>query len=185
MIDHKRYVLNEEIMSRVLFHLRSIARSALADRSTSKPMHSIRLKKAFRLFQKISSAQTTYGAKDGISVSGEFDDLISSNNEDDRAKFLVLLASEAEPVYALQSMHSWSQVNTSSTDVLPVLHLCLQRSVRLRNRKELSPALLRVEKARSSTQTDETSVGDEAENTPPGKGMLWRLMMRGDLQIDK
>lgn len=136
----------------------------------------------------MSAAQEHCGVQNFVSVSTEYSDVINSCNSQDRKQFLELLASEAEPLFALQSLHSWSNEHKSGAEFLPLLHLSLMRSATLRERKELSPALLRIEKARSSDQEerkDENGHTDLTTEDERQSGTLWRLMMSGDLEIDK
>jgi len=177
------YVVNEELMSKILSHLRFIAKGSLADQSNTKRMHTPRLKKTFRLFEKIFSSQESCGVKDIISVSAEYESVIAACSADDRAAFLQLLATHAEPMYSLQALYSLSQEHTSNADFLPILQQSLKKSAQLHNRKELSPALLRIDRARSSTQQEVKETEEDIHMQ--GKGMLWRLMISGDLQIDK
>jgi hypothetical protein len=185
MLGYKSYVVNDELMSSILSHLRSIVRDSLE----SKPMNVVQIKQAFRMFEKMSAAQEHCEVKDFVSVSAEYYDVITSCKSEDTKPFLELIASEAEPLLALQSLLSWSTEHTSGADFLPLLHSSLARSATLREKKELSPALLRVGNARSSNfeeRKEETKEEDLASNKgKEGNGHLWRLMMSGDLHIDK
>jgi hypothetical protein len=179
MLGYKRYVTNDELTSSILSHLRSIIRDSLE----SKPMNVAQLKQTFRTFEKMSAAQEHCDVEDFISVSTEYYDVITSCKPEDTKPFLELIASEAEPLFALQSLLAWSTDHKSGADFLPLLHSSLTRSATLREKKELSPALLRVGNARSSNfeERKEEVLGSGKE----GNGHLWRLMMSGDLHIDK
>mmetsp|Transcript_7430 Transcript_7430/g.12364 ORF Transcript_7430/g.12364 Transcript_7430/m.12364 type:complete len:1143 (+) Transcript_7430:213-3641(+) len=182
MLGYKQYVVDNELMSSMILHLRSIARDAVG----SKPMNAVHLQRAFRMFEKMCSAQEHCAVEDVVSVSTEYYNVIAECDSQDRNNFLQLLASEAEPLFALQSLLSWSHEHTSSADFLPLLHLSLKRSATLRERKELSPALLRIDKARSSNEGRKKKSNDaDLTSGVVQNGHLWRLMMSGDLHIDK
>lgn len=139
------------------------------------------------MFEKMSAAQEHCEVRDFVAVSTEYYDVITSCKPEDTTPFLELIASEAEPLFALRSLLSWSTDHTSGADFLPLLHSSLTRSATLREKKELSPALLRVGNARSSNfeERKEETKEEDLDSNKGGNGHLWRLMMAGDLHIDK
>ena len=183
MLEYKRFVWDKELMTRISSNLRELATKELAGSSSNMPRNNFCLKRAFTLFEKVASSQQRFEVKELMSVPREYENLIVAAGPEGRHEFLPLLASNADPSYTLQSLSSWNRGHMmSGTDSLPVLRQALERSATLQNRKELSPSLMRLEKARtliaSPTQTD----GDELRQS---KGLLWMQLASGGLRIDK
>jgi hypothetical protein len=186
MLEYKRFVWDKELMTRISSNLREIATKELAVSSSTIPLNYVRLKRAFTLYEKIASSQQKFEVEELMAVPREYENLIVAAGPEGRKEFLTLLASNADPRYTLQSLSSWNREHImSGTDFLPVLRQALERSATLQNRKELSPSLMRLEKARtliaSPTQTDEND-GDELRHP---KGLLWMQLASGGLRIDK
>lgn len=185
MLDYKRLVTDKSLMIRIVSTLRELAAESLPVSSgvSEKPMKSAILKRLFSVFEKVRSSEERCGITELTSVSREYETIISLPDSKDRPDLLALLAANATPVYTLQALYALSHDRKmAGHDFLPILRLSLERSATLRNRKELSPSLLRLEKARISSGETKASVSSN-----PRQRMLWRLMASGknNIQIAK
>lgn len=186
MLEYKLFVLDEELMTKISSNLREIATKAIAGSSSNVTLNTTHLKRSFILFEKIASSQERFGVNELLSVPREYENLIVAAGSKCRQEFLKLLAFNADTRCTLQALSSWNREHMmSGTYFLPVLQQTLERSATLKNRKELSPSLIRLEKARtlnlSPTQYDENH-SDELRDS---KGMLWMQLANGALRIDK
>lgn len=189
MLDYKRLVTDKSLMIRIVSTLREIAAESLPVSSgvSEKPMKSAILKRLFSVFEKVRSSEERCGITELTSVSREYETIISLSDSKDRPDLLALLAANATPVYTLQALYALSHDRKmAGHDFLPILRLSLERSATLRNRKELSPSLLRLEKARISSGETKASVSSN-EDSNPRQRMLWRLMAsaKNNIQIAK
>lgn len=189
MLDYKRLVTDKSLMIRIVSTLREIAAESLPVSSgvSEKPMKSAILKRLFSVFEKVRSSEERCGITELTSVSREYETIISLSDSKDRPDLLALLAANATPVYTLQALYALSHDRKmAGHDFLPILRLSLERSATLRNREELSPSLLRLEKARISSGETKASVSSN-EDSNPRQRMLWRLMASGknNIQIAK
>jgi hypothetical protein len=176
-------------MRKIVSSLREIAADSLpvSSRVGSKPLNSVLLTRSFALLEKVRLSQERWEIKEVISVSREYEALISMSNPESRHELLALMASEATPVHTLQAFYGWSRErDTSCRDFLPILRSSLERSATLRSRREMSATLLRLEKARANNEGTTAEV-NSGENAKRRQRTLWRLMASGDdrLTIDK
>jgi hypothetical protein len=182
MLDYKRFVADRALMFRIVSSLREIAAESLPVSSgvEAKQMNSAILKRVFSVLEKVRISEERCGITELTSVSTEYETLISLSDSKCRPEVLALLASNASPVYTLQALHAMShERRMAGHDFLPILRLSLERSATLRNRTELSPSLLRLEKARINTGETKASVCS-GEDSKPHQRMLWRLMASGE-----
>mmetsp|Transcript_22595 Transcript_22595/g.34134 ORF Transcript_22595/g.34134 Transcript_22595/m.34134 type:complete len:839 (-) Transcript_22595:21-2537(-) len=183
IVEKKHFVSNKTLMSAVRSHLRNISNESLPA-VDSRPINAEHLKMVFTLLEKLALAEESLGIQIVSRVPDEYFSLISNCNDDSKIIFLNLLASEAEPHFTLLSLHKWMQNSQDNFNVIPIIKLALERSAILSGRKEVSSALLRIEKNRPYKGSD--LEGDQAAKATDQKpGNLWRRMMEGTLKIEK
>lgn len=181
MLDSSLYCNDKEKSSASLEVLRKMAKDAL--HLDENALDDIILRKIFGLFEKMASSKSP-ACRESVDVSGELFSLLQSCKNDEQSpseaelSFISLLAHHITPQYAFQALALWSKEYSSSTFVIPFLHVLLQRGTHHGITREISGTLLRIRHARGQSQVREVDAFESDTN-------VWRRMFDGSVTIAK
>jgi hypothetical protein len=190
MLDSTKYRNNNDAISDTLDILRKLAENSLyLENSPNNGMNETILRKVCKLFEKMASNKSST-SRGSIDVSAELYALVQSCRHIEHGlseaelPFLNMLAHKSSPVYALETLALWASDYSSSGDLIPLLHIVLQRGTEEGITREISGTLLRIRYARAQgRQSDELELGTSSVAGSSKK--VWRRMLDGDVAIEK
>lgn len=189
MLDSTKYTSDEAVISDTLDILRKLAENAV---SSSNDTNESILGKVVRLYEKMALIKSS-DCRESIDVPAELFSLVKScqNSEPGPSEaelvFLNLLVHQSTPVYALQTLARWAPDYPSSTYLMPLLHIVLQRGTQHGIAREISGTLLRVRYARAQAQgtSSQSEDSDLNPSSVDNDKNVWRRMLDGNVFIEK
>ena len=193
MLDSPTYCNDKAVLSGNLDVLRTMAKDALSlQNAPTSGMNDLVLRRIFKLFEKMATNKSAV-CRESIDVSAELFSLLQScqtgrtSPSEAELFFVNLLAHHGAPVYALQTLALWAPGCQSSSDLMPLLHILLQRGTHDGISREISGSLLRVRYARAQSKGNgQTNVaGFTVESTAASDNNVWKRMFDGSVAIAK